>query len=324
MKHLFRLAIAILILAVLIWFGDGLAAHWDVMSQLSLYALVLAVLALTAGRAVMAYKWLRLLRCRGAGMSLRVATQIYCAANVWGLFLPATIGSDTVRTICSCREGLNGHQVVASIMIERGIGFIVSAFLCVLGILYLAELATLSTTLYVTGWVAAILLFGLVLTLWLSFTETIYTMIHGGLLQRFADRKPVRLLRDLHNAYREYANHRRELLAFTGLTLLETILTTGALWVIAIGLGVDTTLVDVLAAAFLANLISRVPISIGGIGVFEAMFVLAMAVVGVSSTEALSIALLGQFLKILSWLPWWLAYTLKAGNFSAPTGKAVG
>jgi len=322
LKHAFRLVTAMAIIAVLVWMGDGVAAHWEIMAQSSLYGLALAFLVLTAGRTVMAWKWLRLLRCRGRGMPLRTTTQIYCAANVWGLFLPATLGADAVRTLCACREGLRANDVVASILMERCIGFIVSALLCVLAVLFLAEIAPLGNTLYYVGWFAAALLTALVLALWLSLTRTVYNTIHGRCLGRFAHKKPLRVLRELHGAYMEFAGQRRALLAFTGLTLVETLLTSGAFWLIAWGLGAGVGLVAVLAATFIANLASRIPLSLGGIGVFEAVFVLALALVGVPSTVALSVALLGQLLKILSWLPWWFSYTLHAGSFAVPRADA--
>lgn len=320
LKHLFRLFFAISILAVLIWHGDGLAAHWDVMTRLSPYALILSILAITAGRTVMAYKWLRLLRCRGSEMSLRKATQIYCAANVWGLFLPATVGADTVRTICTRREGINGHRILASILIERGIGFIITSLLGLLAVLYLSSIAPLGATLQFAGWFTAALFASLVVALWLSFKDSIYDITHEVVLRRFADKKPVRLLRELHNAYREYAHNSHELVIFSALTFVESAVTAATFWIIAQGLGVEVSLTIVFAAAFLANLAARVPLSIGGFGVFEAMFILTLSIVDISSTEALSIALLGQILKIFSWLPWWFSYTMAAGSFSAPGG----
>ena len=324
MKSLIRGGIAVAIIGVLIWIGDGLAAHWQVMVQLSPLAAILALVAVTAGRTIMAYKWLRLLRCRGATMSLHTATQIYCAANIWGLFLPSTVGADAVRIVCTCREGIRANDVVATTLIERGIGFIIGAMLCVLAILYLAEQAILGSTLYWTGWFATALFIGLLAGLMASFSQKLYTFIHETVLSRVRTTKPARLLRELHHTYLEFRHHRPELFVFTALTLAENVVTGFAFWIIAWGLGIPVDIIAVLAATFLANLISRITFSVGdGIGIFEGMFVLAMAVFGVPTTEALSVALLGRVFKILSWLPWWFTYTLRLGSFGAPTSKAA-
>ncbi len=314
-----RFAIALLIIGVLVWIGDGIAAHWAVMSQLTPLAAVLALVAITLGRTVMAYKWLRLMRCFGAVMPLSIATQIYCAANIWGLVLPSTLGVDAVRTVCASREGLPARDVIASILVERGIGFIIGASLCLVSVLYLAEQAVLGNTLYWTGWFAAALIVGLVIGMWLSFSEWLHGFVHDRLLRRVREGRIARTLRDLHSAYLAFRSHRGELLLFLGLTVVENLVTGAAFWLIAWGLGVSVGLVDVLAVAFVANLVSRVPISFGGgLGVFEAMFVLGMSVIGIPTTEALSVALLGHLFKILSWLPWWIVYTLRAGRIGVP------
>ena len=324
MRLAVRLGVSALIIGVLFWIGDGVAAHWDIMAQLTPVAALLALLAVTAGRTTMAYKWLRLLRCRGANMNLHTATQIYCAGNVWGLFLPSTVGSDAVRIVCTCREGVPANDVVATTLLERGIGFIVGALLCVLAVLYLAEHALLGTTMYWTGWFATALLIGLVAGLFLSFSRPLYALIHERLLQRVRERKPVRLLRELHSTYLEFRENKRELLIFTGLTLAESVITAMAFWIIAWGLGIPVTPLPILAATFVANLVSRLTLSVGdGLGVFEGMFVMAMAVFGMPSAEALSVALLGRLFKILSWLPWWFTYTLRVGSFATPSVRSA-
>lgn len=324
MKFAIRLGVSALMIGVLLWIGDGVAAHWEIMTQLTPVAALLALLAVTAGRTTMAYKWLRLLRCRDAALSLHKATQIYCAANVWGLFLPSTVGSDAVRVVCTCREGVPANDVVATTLLERGIGFLVGALLCVLAVLYLAEQALLGSTIYWTGWFATALLIGLLAGLLLSFSRPLYALIHERLLHRVRERKPASLLRELHSTYLEFGAHKRELLVFTGLTLVESVITGMAFWIIAWGLGVPASPVAILAAVFVANLVSRLTLSLGdGLGVFEGMFVVAMAVLGMPSAEALSIALLGRLFKILSWLPWWFTYTLRVGSFTVPPVKST-
>lgn len=324
MRFAIRLGVSAVIIGVLLWIGDGVAAHWEVMAQLTPVAILLALVAVTAGRTTMAYKWLRLLRCRSAEMSLHSATQIYCAGNVWGLFLPSTVGSDAVRIVCTCREGVPANDVVATTLLERGIGFLVGALLCVLAVLYLAEQALLGTTIYWTGWFATALLIALFAGLFLSFSRPLYVLVHDRLLQGVRERKPVRLLRELHFTYLEFGAHKRELLTFTGLTLAESVITGMAFWIIAWGLGIPVTPLAILAATFVANLVSRLTLSVGdGLGVFEGMFVVAMAVIGIPSTEALSIALLGHLFKILSWLPWWFTYTLRVGSFATPPVKST-
>ena len=94
--------------------------------DLALAALVIIVFMLD--RALMTFKWLLLLRARGIHPHFFRAMKIYCASMVWGMFLPSTVGADTIRAVSLVRTGINTNEVVASIVIERVFGFVSTLF----------------------------------------------------------------------------------------------------------------------------------------------------------------------------------------------------
>jgi uncharacterized membrane protein YbhN (UPF0104 family) len=68
------------------------------------------------------------------------------------------------------------------------------------------------------------------------------------------------------------------------------------------------------AALPLALLISRLPISIDGIGVFEGMFIVLMSLAGLSAAQAVAIAVTSRILGTITYIPWWLAYVISSRN----------
>lgn len=56
---------------------------------------------------------------------------------IWGLFLPMTVGADAIRTFLTSRTGMDIHVVVASIVVERMLGFIASLFFGLMSLLFL-------------------------------------------------------------------------------------------------------------------------------------------------------------------------------------------
>ena len=50
--------------------------------------------------------------------------KIYCASTIWGMFLPATVAADAIRAVSMTHAGVDSHEVIASIIIERTIGFL--------------------------------------------------------------------------------------------------------------------------------------------------------------------------------------------------------
>src|SRR5690606_16604305 len=69
----------------------------------------------------------------------------------------------------------------------------------------------------------------------------------------------------------------------------------------------------VFAAVPLAILVSRLPISLDGIGVYEGIFIAIMALGGVRPADALAVSLAARALQIVVWLPWWLMLAARTG-----------
>jgi glycosyltransferase 2 family protein len=76
--------------------------------------------------------------------------------------------------------------------------------------------------------------------------------------------------------------------------------------------------VFVLAAVPLAILISRLPISIDGLGVYEGIFIAIMALGGVRPDDSLALSLAARLFQIVVWLPWWLMLVARIGAVRPP------
>jgi uncharacterized membrane protein YbhN (UPF0104 family) len=116
-----------------------------------------------------------------------------------------------------------------------------------------------------------------------------------------------------------YESGRAGLVKFFGMTLAEQMLTIVFVWIIARGLGVDVGLLFVAGALPLSVLVSQLPVSINGLGLFEGIFAALMSLAGVPLEASVAIAFSGRILQVVSYLPWWLAYVIERGKISRPT-----
>jgi uncharacterized protein (TIRG00374 family) len=302
------------LLFLLVWMlGDPLALA-EQMAALSLSALVVALALITLNRFLMAYKWIRLLVLRGHTLGIIRGVKIYCSSMVWGLFLPSTMGADAIRTACTVREGLPAREVIASIAIERMIGLIATPLLAIGSLMLLRGLGELDPALEPVWWASLGLLAAGLAAFLISLDRRFYELLHGRILGRFQDLRVFRLLESSHQTFRAYRSSRRELSIFFLLTILENVFPIVVTWVIGRGLGAPIDLLHLAGAVPLAYLVSRIPFSIAGIGVYEGVFVLILSATGVAVEQSLSMALLARILQIVAWLPWWLAYSLEGGR----------
>ena len=273
----------------------------------------IALLALLLDRVLMSYKWGLLLAIRGYSISLAQKLMVYCSAMMWGLALPSTVGADGIRVMLVRRFGVRVDDTLATILVERGIGFIVALSTAVASLFVLeAMLPQDSAYDYALAFGIAGLLGGIVILVF-SFTDHALNSVLRLVPKRFADSKAVRLLERLHEAYVSLASDRRRIAMFSVLTLAEHLLVIVCYGLVARALEVPFTPVFLFAAVPLAILVSRLPISLDGIGVYEGIFIAIMALGGVRPADALAVSLAARALQIVVWLPWWLMLAARTG-----------
>ena len=318
MSRLARIAVSICMIAAIVWYAGGPSAIARSLAQADLRWLAASFAALTFDRWLMTFKWSRLLRSRGVALPVLDGLKIYCASMMWGLFLPSTLGADAVRTYFSARRGLPTPTVVASIVVERMAGFIASVLVGLLGLAYLASHDLLEPRFSRLIRAGLLLLAAACGAFGLSLNRRLLERAHGWLASRLRDSAPARRALHLHRSYAGFGASRAALGRFFALTLLEQLLLIFCIWLNARAVGVDLGLPFMTAALSLTLLLSRLPISIAGIGVFDGAFVALLGLVAVPAAQAVSISLVGWVVQIASWLPWWLAQGLERPPPSRP------
>jgi glycosyltransferase 2 family protein len=319
---LVRLAISLILIACIIWWLGGLGKIAAIMGRISFGWAALVVLLLTFDRALMTFKWRLLLKARGAHIGFLRAMKIYCASMIWGMFLPTTVGPDTIRAVSVSRTGINANEAVASIVIERVFGFL-SVLLFGLCSLLLLSLSGELESRFIVIWWAALIMIGLTLVaLATSLNEKIFLLIHNRILGRFHSNRIAAKVKKFHETYLAYRKHTGTLVTFSMLTIVEQLVPVAMLWLSALALDIDLSLLAFLVAVPLSLLVSRLPIGVYGLGTFEAAFVFLLSESGLSGADAVAISFSGRILEILAYLPWWLAHVISTGS-AEPESKKV-
>lgn len=311
----------ILCTALLVFVVDVREVFATLMHCDALWA-VLTLIVVSADRLLMSYKWGILLAIRGYRIGVLRQLMVYCSAMMWGLALPSTVGADGIRVMLVRRFGVRVDDTIATIFVERGIGFISALLIAVAGILILGTQVKLSPALE-----SLLLLIGLGLIVFVgvvvfSFSTHALSWMLKLLPRRWASGRIANLLEKLHEAYRALAVDRTRLMAFAALTFIEQLLMIACYGLTAVALGIEFNAIFLFAAVPLALLISRLPASIDGLGVYEGIFIGIMTLGGVRPEESLAISLAMRALQIVAWFPWWLMMAVETRNVRPPE-KAV-
>lgn len=313
-----RLAMAVLLLALVVRSLGGSEEVAAGLRELSVFGVVAALLANTADRVLMTWKWLLLLRARGHEVDVIDGTRIYCASMVWGMFLPATVGTDAIRAVSTVRHGVPSSEVLASIAVERALGLMASLVVALLGLLAVSLLGNLPDALAPLWWIGGLTLIGGLAVLAISFSDRGYELVHERLLGRFREQKVAAKLRDIHETYRAFGAERGVLSRFWWLSVLEQLGPVVPIWILAVDLGAEVSPLYLAGAVTLSFLVARVPVSMGGLGVMEGVLAYLLTQVGVPPAIAVATALAGRIVEVVSWLPWWLSLVLRTGSLRRP------
>ena len=165
----------------------------------------------TLDRVLMSYKWGLLLTIRGYSVTLTERLMVYCSSMMWGLALPSTVGADGIRIVLVRRFGVRVDDALATILVERGLGFVSALLMAVMSLLLLRfmvpDAAEYDTLLYIV--IGSLL--AAIAVLLLSFNSKAVTSVLDLLPRRVAQSSAARLMSRLHEAYRSLAFDRHRL-----------------------------------------------------------------------------------------------------------------
>lgn len=322
MRLALRLGLSVLLIALLFTYVVDGQQMLHILGKFHPGWLLAALLAVTLDRMLMTYKWSVLLSAQGHRLPLLRGVTIYCTSMVWGLALPATIGADAIRAVLLTRRGVGGADVVSSIVIERMVGFVLALALGIVSLLILRSVGVLDGRYDAALYVGLAVLAGTILLLITSMNERVVDYATARLPRRIRESKAMRMLMSFTSAYRLLGRNRAAIARFGGLTIIEQLFSVIFPWTLARGLDVPVDLLLLLGVLPLSTLISRLPISFDGLGVFEVVFVGLLLLAGISAEASLAIAISGRVIQLLAFLPWWAAHVISTGAVQPPSSAS--
>lgn len=317
MKFWLRIALSIALVVLLFTYVVDAREVVRILQRLDPAYLLLAVVVLTLDRVLMTFKWLLLLRAQGYRLPLLQGVTIYCSSMVWGLALPTTVGADAIRAVMVTRRGFNGTDVVTSIVIERMVGFVLALALGLVSLAILRSIGVLDARFDHALYVGIAMLLGVTALLVAALNEKLVAKVVARLPRAVRESKVMHYLDRFAVAYRSLGK-RGTITQFSMLTVVEQVFAVIFPWTLASAMGVPVDLLLLLGVLPISTLVSRLPVSFDGLGVFEAVFIGLMVLAGIDAEAALAIAISGRVIQLLAFLPWWFVQVVQSGAVRPP------
>jgi uncharacterized protein (TIRG00374 family) len=259
-----------------------------------------AVLLVLLDRGLMAYRWIALL-CTIQPQDrppLEELMRIFFVSTFVGTFLPATIGSDVLRSYSMSRLRVNPADSVASVLMDRILGIASILIMSAVGLLLAREFVSNLPILVALAGTALVCAVAALLVFWRPFGTGSETRSAGS---------PIALVRywgtRVVDSLQKYAHHRGVLINVLAGSVLVQGLRIVQAYLLGRGLGIDLSVAAYFAFIPFILLVMLLPVTINGIGTSQAAFVWFFGQAGVSPALAFTLSVLFVALGIAGNLP---------------------
>lgn len=248
-------------------------------------ALVVGIVAVV----VSVYKWQALLAAGGINCHFWPLVRYYLIGIYFNNFLPTSLGGDAARIYLLSKK-CGSHLLIAlSVLLERLSGVIVLVLFLLIGVLIGPQFLEAGENFLVISlcclvlFCSALLLFSTV-RVWL---QRLLPRSVGDKLALLVEGSAI----DFHN--------RKTSWKIVCSSLLFQLLSIFIYVLVARALTIPLSFLDLLAVVPLVTLLTLLPVSLNGLGLREGGFVLLLARLQVSSTDALSLSLLFYSITVI-------------------------
>ena len=291
-----RLVLGLGILAGIFVFVDtraigGILAGADPLILLA--ALALFVLE----RVVAAMRWRMLIAGIGEAPPLSRFISLIFTSTFLAFFLPGGVGGEIFRIYGLTRGRIDMARALASVFVERVLALVA------LGMLILWGLANAPFSPPDAVLVAILFSFSVIAAACALIFSPGVRRLAARLLQSGRLSKWQAGIDNLFGNFDAFLTRPGLLAAGFVLAIGFQLLRVVAVWVAALALGMDHAFALFLYAVPSVNLITQIPISIGGVGVREAGFAALLGLAGVSLEAAVALSLLTYALSVLAVCP---------------------
>jgi len=237
-------------------------------------------------------KWKQLLLVHNIDKSFKQLYLYYLIGTFYNNFLPTAIGGDISRVVYLNRGINKPAEITASIFVERLTGGIALVFLTLLSAIF--ERSFIFEHLSILY--AIVLLFIVMIGVFLSYKSGVFQKCVCGF--KFLPNVKAKII-GFYDAIYYYKHNKKVLWVAFLLSIMFILLGTLSTYLYFLSIAIKIPVFKLLLIYTIVQLLGLLPISINSLGVTEGSYIILFGLIGISSIDALTVALLGRVLLML-------------------------
>ncbi len=282
---LLRIAISIAILYYLFRQVDK-NMLFDVLRRSDKVLLFVGFLMFQLGNIFCVLRWNMLLKAAKMHLSLRRVLVSFAGGMFFNLFLPSTIGGDMMRAIDLSRHTNRSREVVATVLLDRISGYVGLVLIALFAVIIGGHLIENTSVIVSVVLITVILILGLLVL----YNTRIYSKISAFLQAGRASR--IRgYIKDLHHEIHIFKHNKKVIVNNIIFSLLVQMTGPIMFYLIAASMGLKLKLIYFFVYIPIIGAVSMLPISIGGLGLRDAITIYFFGKAGVAKDLAFAMSL---------------------------------
>lgn len=308
-----------LALYALVFYWTDAAAILRELSATRLDLMALAVLAYMGGQAVSAWRWKILLEPVRLDVSYPRLLAYYFTGMFFNLFLPTIVGGDAVKAMLLARDTGAPARSAMSVFMERNLGLCALTIVAVVAAELAPRVEVLGLSIRSLTW--------LLTAGYAAANVALLSPVAYRIVDRVIAATPLSRFRpragSLYQAVVPYKTARRAVSLGIALSFIHQAVVIAVVFLNARALSLDVPLAAVAVFVPLVSLAGMAPISVNGLGVREALYILLFGRLGVPAETAVSLALLYLAVTVFASLPGGVAYLMQPARARELTGGSA-
>jgi uncharacterized membrane protein YbhN (UPF0104 family) len=309
-----RAALGIAVVALLLGHYDARPVFHALARERLGYFLA-AIALYVASQVMSAWRWQLLARLNSIPGPFREYLAYYFVGVFTNLFVPGLVGGDAARALYLGRRHDRLAAAIASVVADRGIGLLALFWFAAGCALTMRAVTLPPSVLHVTVTIGAIALAG-----WLA------SPLLAGLMPRFGGR--FARLAGFLEPILPYMRRPAALIPAIILSLLLQATLAVCQYLLARGLGLHTSLATFMLCVPIANVFASLPITLNGLGVREAAYLVLFGYAGLARPDTIALGLLWFASTMLGGLTGIFAFVttklpVSSGDESEPGSQTV-
>lgn len=237
------------------------------------------------GVLISSFRWMILLHSKKFDEDFLDVFAIYYYCSFINLYMPSTVGGDSIKAYLVGNSTENLDDAVASIIFERVAGL--------MAILFFGSLSVSLFPQQLPPVITYTLFFGLILLS--SFFMVLFNSKIRKIIYLIINQIPTRVgstLVKIYESIQKYRNDKEVIMKVVGVSLIFQLVPVINVYLLSRSIGINIPVIFIFILVSISQLISFLPISIAGFGVRETVYVSLLTTVGISPSAAVSLALL--------------------------------